>query len=105
MHSAMTANEKGRALRAPAGTTEQTSCYRRPDRPVKPHPVISPGHRDRTVAQPPSSGRRLSASADAVALLVLGLQDCILPARQSRRAWGLVERWLSELVDGESKPK
>jgi len=60
---------------------------------------IPPTRPDRRVALPPAQdGKQLSDLTDSLALLVLGLQTCTLSARQERKAWGLVAKWLNQLV-------
>jgi len=66
---------------------------------------IFPG-RDRRLPQmptrPPTPARR-QAAPDGVplGLLVLGLQGCRLPPPQRQRAWGLVDKWLRQLVEAK----
>jgi hypothetical protein len=58
-----------------------------------------PGSRNRRPPRPPAVSPGPASSAGvALGLLVLGLETATLPPRLERRAWGLVERWLGELV-------
>ncbi len=92
----------------PATIVRQRPLYHPLQRRVK-RPRIFPGRKDRRPplspareSQPPSPAPSLrpgvSSDGHALALLVLGLQDCRLPPRQQRRAWMLVDKWLREYV-------
>ncbi len=80
--------------------SRQGSQYRRDHFPVK---HLFQGRKDRRLPQKPAPtpAPQPAASADGVALglLVLALQDCMLRPYHERRAWGLVAKWLDELVE------
>jgi hypothetical protein len=74
--------------------------YRPPALSVNTHRQLFPGRRDRSLPHPPAGNpERLSADGAALGLLVLLLQRRGLPAIVRRHGWGLVERWLRQLVD------
>ncbi len=84
-------HEKGRALRAPAGTLRRQQC-------ITPRQVVS-SFRPRIPAQPEPRRPRGTGLRDAVALLILSLQDqTALSSSQQRRGWHLVERYLPEVI-------
>lgn len=89
----------------PAANTTQGQSYPSPRSSSSPFSRrIFPRCRDRRSPCPPAPGPgpctgEWSALRDALGLLLLGLQGTRLPAHQSRRAWGLVERWTAQLVD------
>lgn len=94
-------NEEGRALRAPAGTTQRRqSC-------ASPRPLSSrytrellPGRRDGSLPHPPAAEpQRASTDGAALGLLVLLLQRRDIPALVRQHGWALVEKWLRQFVE------
>ncbi len=61
---------------------------------------IFPGRRDRSLPRPPAGNYRQASSGlrDALALLILSLQNSVLSSSQQRRGWKLVEKWLPEII-------
>lgn len=88
----MKRKKKAGADRHPATTTRRQQTYTTYRRMSS--PFLRKHHPDRR-------DRRFPRKADQIALglLVLGLQQPDLPARDRRRGWALAERWLIDLVE------